>query len=107
MRLCRLLPHCPPGTKYQTVANVLQKMADQFVKVSEFKCSNSCVKEALALRQVLIGEDDTKTGDSHYCKGELLFMWNDYTEASQCFERSRDIHKQLGPQNISVANSNF
>jgi len=95
------------GTKHQTVANVLQKMADQFVKVSEFERGYSCVKEALALRQVLVGEDDIKTGDSHYCKGKILFVWNDYAEASQCFERARDIHKQLGPQNINVANSNF
>jgi tetratricopeptide (TPR) repeat protein len=95
------------GTKHQTVANVLQKMADQFVKVNELERGYSCVKEALALRQVLLGEDDVKTGDSHYCKGIVLFMWHDYAEASQCFESARDIHKQLGPRNIHVANSNF
>jgi tetratricopeptide (TPR) repeat protein len=95
------------GTKHQTIADVLQRMADHFVKVREFERGYSCVKEALALRQVLLGEDHVKTGDSQYCKGKILFMWNDYDEASRCFERARDIHKQLGPQNINVANSIF
>ena len=59
---------------------MLQKIADHFVKVREFERGYSCVKEALALRQVLLGDDDIRTGDSHICKG-------DYVEASLCFER--------------------
>jgi tetratricopeptide (TPR) repeat protein len=95
------------GTQHKTVAHVLQKMADHFVKVGEFERGYSCVKEALALRQVLLGEDDIRTGDSHYCKGKISFMWNDYAEASLCFERARDIYKRLGPLSINVANANF
>jgi len=95
------------GSKHQTVADVLQKMADHFVKVREFERGYSCVKEALVLRQVLLGEDDIKTGDSQYCKGKILFQWIDYAEAVSCFERAHNIYKQLGRTHINIANSNF
>ncbi len=77
------------------------------MKVGEFERGYSCVKEALALRQVLLGDDDIRTDDSHVCKGKFSFMRNDYAEASLCFERARDIYKRLGPSSINVANTNF
>ncbi len=95
------------GTQHQTVAHVLQKMADHFVRVRELERGYSCVKEALALRQVLLGEDDVRTGDSHYCMGKISFMWNDYAEARLCFERARDIYNRLGPFSINIANTNY
>lgn len=95
------------GSKHQTVADVLQKMADHFVKVREFERGYSCVKEALVLCQVLLGEDDIKTGDSHYCKGKILFQWNDYAEAVPCFESAHNVYKKLGRTHINIANSNF
>ena len=96
------------GTKHPTVAEVLQRMATHFVKVKEFERGYSCVKEALALRQNLLGEDDIETGDSHYCKGTILYEWKEYAEASTEFERARAVHKEkLGDRHLSVANSNY
>jgi len=96
------------GTKHPTVADVLQRMSIHFVKVKEYERGYSCVKEALALRQTLLGEDDIKTGDSHYCIGTILYEWKNYSEASIEFERARDVHKEkLGDAHLSVANSNY
>lgn len=96
------------GTKHEAVAEVLQKMSAHFIKVGELERGYSCVKEALALRQELFGEDNTKTGDSHYCIGTILYEWNDYGEATKSFESARAVHKtQLGETHLSVANSNF
>lgn len=95
------------GTKHPTVADVLQRMSAHFVKVKEFERGYSCVKEALALRQVLLGEEDTKTGDSHYCMGTILYEWKNYSEASNEFEKARDVHRKLGDTHLSVANANY
>lgn len=91
----------------QIVADVLQKMADLYVKVGEFECGYSCVKEALVIRKELVGEDDTKTGDSLYCQGLILYEWKNDDVAKQCFERTRAIHQIVGQRHISVANCNF
>mmetsp|Transcript_11378 Transcript_11378/g.24680 ORF Transcript_11378/g.24680 Transcript_11378/m.24680 type:complete len:455 (-) Transcript_11378:165-1529(-) len=83
-------------------------MSAHFVKVGEFERGYSCVKETLSLQQELLGEDDTRTADSHYCMGTILYEWNNYAEASKCFEKARDIHKEKhGETHLSVANSNF
>ena len=62
------------GARHTVVADVLQMMADHFVKFKEFERGFSCVKEALALREDLLGENEIATADSHYCMGEILFM---------------------------------
>ena len=97
------------GTRHESVADVLQKMSDHFVnKAKEFERGYSCVKEALSLRQELFGEEDEKTGNSHYCMGTILFEWKNYGESTKNFERARDIYKQkLGESHLNVANSIF
>lgn len=94
------------GSKHQIVADVLQKMADLYVKVGEFECGYSCVNESLAIRKVLVGDDDITTGDSLYCQGRILYEWKNDDVAIHCFERAREIYQKLGKQ-INVANSNF
>jgi tetratricopeptide (TPR) repeat protein len=91
----------------QIVADVLQKMADLYVKVGEFECAYSCVKEALVTRKELVGENDTKAGDSLYCQGLILYEWKNDDVARQCFERARAIHQIVGQRHISIANCNF
>ena len=40
--------------------------------------------------------------------GKILFAWNEYDDATKCFERARNIHIQKhGEMHLSVANSNF
>lgn len=96
------------GTKHQTVADVLQKMSTHFVKVGELERGYSCVKETLALQQELLGENATRTADSHYLQGKILYKWNNYAVATASFERACNIHKQnLGEGHLSVANSKF
>lgn len=96
------------GTKHETVADVLQKMSTHFVKVREFERAFSCAKETLTLQEEILGGDSTKTADSHYCMGKILWEWNDLVAAAASFEQARDVHKQkLGDTHLSVANSNY
>ncbi len=96
------------GSQHQIVADALQKMADHYVNVEEFECGYSCVKEALAIRQILDGDDDTKMGDSLYCQGRILYEWKNDLDAIHCLERAREIFQKSGDGlHINVANSNF
>jgi tetratricopeptide (TPR) repeat protein len=95
------------GSQPQIVADVLQKMADHYVKVGEFECGYSCVNEALAIRKELVGDDDITMGDSLYCQGRILYEWKNDDEAIHCFERAREIYQKVGNKQIGVANSNF
>lgn len=96
------------GPNNLQVASVLQNMADHFVSVNEFERGYSCAKEALAMREKLLGKDDTETADSLYFTGKILFECCKYNEAFKCLERARRIHlKKLGKISLQVANDNF
>ena len=96
------------GTKHQIVADVLLKMAVHFVKVGELERGYSCTKETLALQQELLGENATKTADSHHLQGKILYKWEKYAAASVSFKRALRTHKEkLGEGHLSVANSNY
>jgi tetratricopeptide (TPR) repeat protein len=102
------------GPKHQVVAEILEKMSAHFVKVGESERGYSCVKEALAIREeVLVGErgnDETliHAADSRYCMGTILFEWSELEEASNCFEKAKEVYiEKLGQSHLSVANSNY
>lgn len=102
------------GPKHQVVAEILEKMCAHFVKVGELERGYSCVKEALAIREeLLIGKeanDETliQVADSRYCMGTILFEWSELDEASNCFEKAKEVYiEKLGQSHLSVANCNY
>jgi tetratricopeptide (TPR) repeat protein len=96
------------GPNHLHVASVLQKMAGHFVKVKEFERGYSCAKEAQAMRENLLGKNDSETADSHYFMGKILFECSRYNESIKYMERARRIHlKKYGKMSSQVANENF
>lgn len=103
------------GPKHHVVAEILEKMSAHFVKVGEFERGYSCVKEALAIREEELqnGEKENNeslinAADSRYCMGTILFEWSELEEASNCFEKAKEVYiEKLGQSHLSVANSNY
>jgi len=102
------------GPKHQVVAEILEKMSAHFVKVGELERGYSCVKEALAIREELHNGDKGNNeslihaADSRYCMGTILFEWSELEEASNCFEKAKEVYiEKLGQSHLSVANSNY
>lgn len=102
------------GPKHQEVAEILEKMSAHFVKVGELERGYSCVKEALAIREEMLnrGEGNVETmihaADSRYTMGSILFEWSELEEASNCFEKAKEVYvEKHGQSHIGVANSNY
>ena len=102
------------GPKHQVVAEILEKMSAHFVKVGELERGYSCVKEALVIREELLnGEEGNNeslihAAESRFCMGTILFEWSELFEASNCFEKAKEVYiEKLGQSHLNVANSNY
>jgi hypothetical protein len=96
------------------VAEILEKMSAHFVKVGELERGYSCVKEVLAIREEMLnrgegnGEIMIHAADSRYTMGSILFEWSELEEASNCFEKAKEVYvEKHGQSHIGVANSNY